>query len=191
MAVVARMARTAIGRSLAALALLVLSLGAAPAADNDETARELRALFEPGPVDIGSEPANRRLATLDRFYRIREFKPIWTRDTGPKVKAAALLAELKRSVANGLSPEFYDVAEIEALMASEGPADMARLELLLSAGLIEFGEDLRNGRIGPEEAGSESAVAPIAVDPEALIEGAEKADNLSTFTTGLLDADFR
>ncbi len=170
---------------------MLLLAGPALAADNDETARELQALFEPGPVDIGSEPANSHLATLEGFYRIREFKPIWTRDTGPKVKAAGLLAELKRSVANGLSPEFYDVPEIEALMVSRRPEDMARLELLLSAGLIEFGEDLRNGRIGPEEVGSENAVAPIAIDPVALIEGAEKADNLATFTTGLLDADFR
>jgi murein L,D-transpeptidase YcbB/YkuD len=178
-------------RWLAVVALLIVAVGPAATADNDAVARELAAIFEPGPVDIGSAPVNARLADLQGFYRIREFKPIWTRDTGPKVKAAALLAELKRSVANGLSPDFYDVTEIEALMPSRRPADMARLELLLSAGLIEFGEDLRNGRIGPEQAGSENAVEPVAVDPVALIEGAEKADDLSAFTTGLLDADFR
>ena len=102
-----------------------------------------------------------------------------------------MLAELKISAVHGLSPEFYHVAEIEALMGSKDPAELARLDMLLSGAIAEFGEDLTNGRIGPDIAGSENAVEPIAMTPAEYIAGAEAAENLRDFAGAVLNEDFR
>ena len=121
-----------IGRSLAGrfLVILALSLGIVPhahaAEDNAIVAESLRAMFQSGKADTGSAAANAALPSVREIYEIRDFKPIWVRDNGPKTKAKALLAELKISGVHGLSPVFYNVAEIEALMGSTEPGDLAR-----------------------------------------------------------------
>jgi murein L,D-transpeptidase YcbB/YkuD len=176
------------------LGAVLLIASAAPsraAEDNAIVAEALRALFHSGKADTGSLAANAALPSVREIYEIRDFKPIWTRDNGPKAKAKALLAELKISAVHGLSPEFYHVAEIEALMGSKNPAELARLDMLLSGAIAEFGEDLTNGRIGPAIAGSENAVEPVAVSPSDMIAGAEAAEHLRDFAGALLTADFR
>jgi murein L,D-transpeptidase YcbB/YkuD len=131
------------------------------------------------------------LPSVREIYEIRDFKPIWVRDAGPKTKAKALLGELKISGVHGLSPAFYHVTEIETLMAAKAPDDLARLDMLLSGAVVEFGSDLANGRIGPDLAPSENAVEPLPMTPAEYIAGAEAAENLRDFAGALLNEDFR
>lgn len=186
-----------IGRSISRRFLLatILSLGfhthAFAAEDNAVVAEALRALFQSGKADTGSAAANAVLPSVREIYEIRDYKPIWVRDVGPKTKARALLGELKISGVHGLSPEFYHVAEIEALMAAKAPDDLARLDMLLSGAVVEFGSDLANGRIGPDLAPTENAVAPLPITPAEYIAGAEAAENLRDFAGALLNEDFR
>jgi L,D-transpeptidase YcbB len=176
------------------LALAVLAATAFPsrgAEDNAIVAEALRALFQSGKADTGFEAANAVLPSVREIYEVRDFKPIWVRDAGPKTKAKALLDELKISGVHGLSPSFYHVAEIEPLMASTDPADLARLDMLLSGAVVEFGHDLANGRVGPDVAPSENAVEPIPMTPAEYIAGAEAAENLRDFAGAVLNEDFR
>jgi murein L,D-transpeptidase YcbB/YkuD len=145
------------------LLLLLALIGALPrisiaAEDNAVVAEALRSLFQSGKADTGSAAANAAFPSVREIYEIRDFKPIWVRDNGPKTKAKALLAELKISGVHGLSPAFYHVAEIDGLMGSTDPAELARLDMLLSGAVAEFGHDLANGHIGPDVAPSENAV---------------------------------
>ncbi|MEP9390258.1 peptidoglycan-binding protein [Mesorhizobium sp. KR9-304] len=179
------------GLVVAAALSLLLPLPLHAAEDNAVVAESLRAMFQSGTADTGSEAANAALPSVREIYEIRDFKPIWVRDNGPKTKARALLAELKISGVHGLSPEFYHVAEIEALMQSSEPDDLARLDMLLSGAAVEFGGDLANGRIGPDLAPSENAVAPLATTPAEYVAGAEAAENLRDFAGALLNEDFR
>ena len=178
-------------RFLIVLAFLLAAIPLRAAEDNAIVAEALRALFQSGKADTGSQAANAALPSVRAIYEIRDFKPIWVRDSGPKTKAKALLAELKISAVHGLSPEFYHVAEIDALMGSKDPAELARLDMLLSGAIAEFGEDLTNGRIGPDIAGSENAVEPIPMSPAEYIAGAEAAENLRDFAGAVLNEDFR
>ena len=139
------------------------------AEDNAVVAEALRALFQSGKADTGSEAANAALPSVREIYEIRDFKPIWVRDNGPKTKAKALLDELKISRRPRPFAEFYHVAEIEALMGSTNPDDLARLDMLLSGAIAEFGHDLANGRIGPDMAPSENAVEPVPMTPAEYI----------------------
>ena len=186
-----------IWRSLAGgfLGILLLSLGLVvhshAAEDNAIVAESLRAMFQSGKADTGSAAANAALPSVREIYEIRDFKPIWVRDNGPKTKAKALLAELKISGVHGLSPVFYNVAEIEALMGSTEPGDLARLDMLLSGAAVDFGGDLANGRIGPDLAPQENAVEPTATTPAEYIAGAEAAENLRDFAGAMLNEDFR
>lgn len=181
-----------LGKSLAfVLVLLLVCSTPLSAADNEAVAQSLRTLFQSGHADTGSPAANAQIESIRGVYEIRAFKPIWTRDNGPKAKAKDLLAELRISAVNGLSPEFYHVSEIEALMGSKDPVELARLDMLLSGAIVEFGHDLTNGRIGPDIAGSENAVEPVAISPSEMVAGAEATENLSDFAGALLTADFR
>ena len=182
--------RTFACRLLVVFSLLLASIPLR-AADNEAVAAALQALFQSGKVDTGSAAANAEMDKVRGVYDIRAYKPIWTRDNGPKFKAKALLAELKISAVNGLSPTFYHVDEIEALMGSTEPADLARLDMLLSGAIAEYGHDLANGRIGPDIAPGENAVEPVAIDPSQIIAGAEEADDLQDFAGTLLTADYR
>jgi murein L,D-transpeptidase YcbB/YkuD len=184
-------------RSLASrfLLVLILPLGFSPclhaAEDNAVVAEALRTLFQSGKADTGSAAANAVLPTVRAIYEIRDFKPIWVRDNGPKTKARALLGELKVSGVHGLSPAFYNVAEIETLMTATAPGDLARLDMLLSGAVVDFGSDLANGRIGPAVAPEENAVEPLPMTPADYIAGAEAAENLRDFAGALLNEDYR
>lgn len=159
--------------------------------DNAIVAEELRSLFGSSAADTGSVEANAGIAAIRDIYAVRDFKPIWTRDAGPKTKARALLGELRISGVNGLSPAFYHVAEIDALMASAKPADLARLDMLLSGAAAEFGSDLANGRIGPAMAPADNAVEPLSLTPADYVVRAEAAENFRDYAGLLLSEDYR
>ncbi len=76
-------------------------------------------------------------------------------------------------------------------MASRDPGDLARLEMLLSGALVEFGGDLMNGRIGPQTTGSMNAVEPFDLKADTYIKKAEATGNLHRFMGGLLQSDKR
>jgi len=175
----------------ATVLLFFVSSHAHAAEDNAIVAESLREMFQSGKVDTGSAAANADLGAIHDIYVVRDFKPIWVRDNGPKTKAKALLGELKISGVHGLSPAFYNVTEIETLMASDAPDDLARLDVLLSGAAAEFGHDLANGRIGPDVAPSENAVEPVPMTPAEFVAGAEAAENLRDFAGGLLKDDYR
>jgi len=185
------MIRSVASRFLVVMGVALFSTHAHAAEDNAVVAESLREIFQSGKVDTGSAAANADLEGIRDIYVVRDFKPIWVRDNGPKTKAKALLGELRISGVHGLSPAFYHVPEIETLMGSNAPGDLARLDILLSGAAAEFGHDLANGRIGPDVAPSENAVEPLAMTPADYVAAAEAAENLRDFAGGLLKDDYR
>ena len=111
--------RLSVALPVALLASLWIVLAGHAAEDNAVVAESLRTIFQSGKADMGSAKANADLDAIRDIYVVRDFKPIWVRDQGPKTKARALLSELKISGVNGLSPAFYHVADIEALKPYE------------------------------------------------------------------------
>ena len=150
-----------------------------------------RNLLQSGNLVTQSRTLDAQWGRVKTFYASRNNKPIWVRDSGPKGKAKALVGELRSSSVHGLSPEFYHYSEINRLMGSKKPDDLARLELLLSGALVEFGGDLMNGRIGPSVDGSMNAVEPFDLKADVYIKEAEATGNLRRFMGGLLQSDKR
>jgi len=168
-----------------------LFLSNAHAAENEAVGSVLSRLFEGTKFDTGSNYVNAQFDRVKSFYAKRNYKPLWTRDNGPKGKAKALVGELRTSAVHGLSPEFYNLDKINSLMGSTDPEQLARLELLLSGALVEFGDDLANGRIGPDYPGSMNTISPTPIMADEYIQEAEAAGDLRKFMGGLLQSDKR
>ena len=183
--------RQILSGALLALALVILPPAPAEATDNEIVASELLKLFDAGKADTGSSDVNSRMAVVRETYASRNYKPIWVRDNGPKSKAKALLKELSISSVHGLSPQFYNADEIAGLMESTRPEELARLDMLLSGAVVEFGQDLRNGRVGPAHREARNAVVPVEFDPGSYLEGAADAGNFRNYASGFLNADER
>ena len=148
-------------------------------------------IFASGKADTGFEYIDANYDVIRSFYESRYYKPIWTRDSGPKGKGKALFEELNRSFVHGLSPSFYDVDKIAPLMSSVDTKDLARLDLFLSSSFIEFADDLMNGYVNPELQPDHNQVPPLEVRPAELVEGAAAAGNLRKFASQLLRTDDR
>ncbi len=172
------------------LAWLTMAIPAA-AADNEKVGAVIESIFQDGELFADKPQLDLRLADLRDFYASRSFKPVWVRDNGPKAKGRALHAELKRSWVQGLSPVFYNTDEIGALLESKEPAELARLDLLMSLAFIDFGADIANGRIGPEIPGSENAMPRVDLEPAKYIEGAAEEGNFLAYASKYLTADDR
>lgn len=161
------------------------------AANNEVVGKALDQIVNSEAADTGSSVANKGWENLKKFYQSRSNKPVWSRDKGPKGKAKALVGELRTSVAHGLSPRFYHYDEINKLMKSKSPQDLARLDLLLTGALVDFGHDLINGRITREVLPKLNAVEPIKIAPSDFVEGAAVAGNLRRYITGIVGNDRR
>ena len=178
-------------KALATLALLGAMQQPLLAATNDAVAARLEALFVADRVETGSKDVNSRIEEMRGYYASRSYKPVWVRDDGPKAKARALLQELEISAVHGLDPKFFNVAEIARLLGSSDAGDLARADMLLSGAVVEFGRQLRNGRVGPETRGAFNGVRPVELDPERYVEGAADAGNFRQYASGFLNADER
>ncbi len=173
------------------LCLLLLSYPSAALANNVEVGKVIAKLFSDSEAKTGVAEVDANYDRVRAFYESRTFKPVWTRDNGPKGKGKALLAELKRSGVHGLSPEFYNVSRIEGLMDATQPEKLAELDMLLSGAMIAFADDLSNGHIGPEKKDSANAVPRVFVPPDQVISEAADAGNFRSFAKDFLNVDDR
>ena len=180
-------------RGIAGVFFAIALLVAAPAwaADNEKVAVFVERDIVSGDFDTGSDIAKLRRQGLKDFYASRRYKPVWSRDSGPKGKAKALFGELRTSVVHGLSPEFYEIGKIAALMKSREPEDLARLDMLMTGALVDFVHDLINGRMAGDRDSKWNAVPPRLFSPAELVDGAAKAGNLRKYVLSVIGEDRR
>lgn len=178
-------------RVFIAVFLILAAQTLARAAGNENVGKALKELMSGPPVEMGSQFANAHYESIKTFYGSRSFKPVWSRDSGPKGKAKALLAELRTSKAHGLSPQFYGYATLLELMKSKVPEDLARMDLLITGALVEFSHDLLNGRLTNDTKNRVNRVQPVQLQPAQLVEQAAAAGNLSVMLGGIVGDDRR
>ncbi|HEU5040222.1 MAG TPA: L,D-transpeptidase family protein [Gemmatimonadales bacterium] len=90
---------------------------------------------------------------MQQVYRDREYRPIWIRGARPRGQARDLIREICRAGEEGLSPADYDLSGLEKALEAldhEGrAADLAAIDLRLTALLLGLGTDLLSGRLDP------------------------------------------
>ncbi len=103
---------------------------------------------------------------LPDFYRARDFRPAWIDNGLVLADAAAFLGALRLVAADGLNPENYHLAALEALLTeikaikakrgrSVRPEALADLEMLLTDAFLLCGSHLVHGQVNPETIQSE------------------------------------
>lgn len=171
----------ALGMPVAILLLaLVLVMPQARAAGNEDVASVIEQFITSGHLNLSNQVDNDRLFQIFTFYQDRDFKPIWTRDSGPKTKARLLLEALKAAGDHGLDPARYAISDLETRIDSKNPEELAELDLLMSDVFADFGRDLSQGQVVPSGL-DDTHVQPNGPGPLNLIDGAEAAEDIGPY----------
>ena len=156
------------------------------AGKNESVGENIRQYVTSGHLNLGNEIEEQRLFQIFTFYEDRDFKPVWTRDSGVKGKGKALLKALQSARDHGLDPEFYDTAAIAERIDSTNPEVLGELDILMSLAFSSFATDLSKGRLEPTKVAKGIYVKPFSTGTLTLIDGAEQADNLGPYLDRLV-----
>ncbi|HET8623478.1 MAG TPA: L,D-transpeptidase family protein [Gemmatimonadales bacterium] len=92
----------------------------------------------------------RYLDDVARLYASHNGVPVWFREGRLSSAGQAAIGSLLGAASHGLAPEDYDAAPLDSLAQGSGPslppAEVGRLDLMLSVDLIRYLDDLRRGR---------------------------------------------
>lgn len=126
---------------------------------------------------------------LPFFYRGRGLRPAWITDDLDLSDAASLLLAIRRVEEDGLDPENYHLAALQALMSevtrekqkggSAVPAEtLADLEMLLTDSFLLCGSHLVHGQVNPETIQSEWFIKGRVEDLVAVLEKGLKTQDV-------------
>ncbi len=119
---------------------------------------------------------------LARFYSAASPMLLWVNEGGPGPRARQLRAALERADDEGLPPARYGLAGIEAYWHASAPAELACLDLMLTAAFERYARDLAVGRVAPREADRTWHLPTAAFDPvttlQAILPGADIGEQL-------------
>ncbi len=124
---------------------------------------------------------------LTAVYHGLGIHPLWVNENGPTGQAEHIFAALKSADDDGLNPSDYGVHRIASAWRSRTAAQLARLDIDLTLGLLAFIYDMREGRLAPrlqnlklfDQAGC------VIFDPIASISEARNATDMATYLAGL------
>ena len=137
-----------------------------------------------GIAAAGTDDELETLTVLERFYSARGYRPLWVLETSAGPRAETLSQVLIAADLDGLDPLDYRADQVAALLGATAPEDLARLEALLSLGLVRYAADLGQGRITPHIADPELFVFREEVKKADVLEAAAVAADLHSFIDG-------
>jgi murein L,D-transpeptidase YcbB/YkuD len=169
--------------AFAVFCLAVLGGPAIAKADGIETA--LGTLLAAGePRDLGVADADLRRA-LAAFYAARGDEPAWRASENWSPHAAAAVRTLAAAGEQGLDPARFLAPELKRLDSLRTPAEVARGDLLLSAGMLAYVRDVRAGQVPPSERGVGVHVPPVKIDPAAVLRAGLAARDFAAWLASL------
>ncbi len=133
---------------------------------------------------------------LARFYQQRAFQPAWMDGEGRFVQAKDLVDSIHECSLEGLNPDVYHLATIEALLAAdEGarvagrpvePEVLSDLDLLLTDAFLIYGSHLLSGRVDPETIHTRWLVRSRETDLAGLLQAALEKKEVHKALAGLV-----
>jgi murein L,D-transpeptidase YcbB/YkuD len=139
-------------------------LGLMPAAWADDIADALKARLTAIDALPVSSAGTEERAVVTKFYKERDYQPIWIDGSGVTDRARQVTTVLAASASEGLEPRNYGIARIAELQSATSAADRAELEALLSLAAVSYAADLASGRVEPAKIDPETYVFPRDVD---------------------------
>jgi len=129
------------------LSLLLPAIAQAENSWQSESSRYLAQLLKSNPD---------RLQELDEpvllaFYQNREYKLLWSNEKGLLDRAFDVLHVIIHAKDEGLKPSDYYLEDLKKTWDSTGPGDAVKLDLLLSASLYRYSNDVHSGRFNASD----------------------------------------
>jgi len=135
---------------LKALLLLCLLCSAGVQADSSwqkESSRYLEQLLKNNPDQL----QELKESDVLEFYRKRKYKPLWSNEKGRLDRAYDLLHVIIKAKDEGLEPADYYLEEFNKYWDSTGLGESVQLDLLLSAALYRYSNDVYSGRLSASD----------------------------------------
>lgn len=128
--------------------------------------------------------------SLRAFYKDRKFRPLWITRDGASTPALTLFTTLESAEADGLAPEDLHLQALNRLFAEpEARSRAARLDILLTDGLIVYANELVNGRIDPVSIDAECLRTPEPLDVQLILNRIAGGENMADLLASLAPAD--
>jgi len=128
-------------------------------------------------------------AVLPRFYKHRAFQPAWMTEHGPQPQATILINAIHEANREGLRPQDYHLAAIEALLEQTRhsvvtgrplePDRIVDLDLLLTDAFLLYGSHLLTGHVDPETIQAEWFIKSREADLVELLESALQENRIA------------
>jgi murein L,D-transpeptidase YcbB/YkuD len=115
-------------------------------------------------------------AGVDRFYKARDYKPLWLSDGELAARAKAAAGYLGQVETVGLDPRDYAVPDFAAAMT---PGELAAAELKFTNSLLTYARNAQIGRIHFSRVGSDIAFKLEAPDPAEVLDKLASADDVA------------
>jgi L,D-transpeptidase YcbB len=131
---------------------------------------------------------NNRDLCLAVIYQKTGSGPLWVNETGPGSRATIILDFLKKSEAEGLNPQKYNLGEIGDLWTTMTPVALARLDTLLTYNLVRYIHDISYGQIQTPAATIVTDVGETSFDVVAALQNARNAPDLAAYLVSLVPA---
>ena len=137
-------------------AVATFSVAQAFAVSKQDYQNELNEILKIGPATELKINVHGKVSTdLDRslsdLYHSNQLQPFWIENGKPSKRAEDIISVLEGAGSHGLVPTDYYVDWINEYKDSKDVADLVRLDVLLSMGMMHYVADQREGRIKPRE----------------------------------------
>lgn len=167
------------------LLLSVSSHGTTP----DATYNNLLSVYlEMGPAaHLHIKAHGRSAADIDdiliQIYSNNDFQFFWIKDGKISRAGEDIRAVLQDAGSQGLNPEDYLFSKINKFWESTDKTDQAKLDILLTMGMMLYVADQREGRIQPRQLDPDlfATASDVEVDWQALLQTAFKTVDMRTF----------
>ncbi len=115
---------------------------------------------------------------LVEIYSRNNMQPFWIEDGKPSARALAIRSVLEGAVSHGLNPNNYFVSNIKQFWNSTDDSGLARLDIILSLGMLLYVADQQEGRMGPHLANPQlfASARNVTLNRETLMQGFREPD---------------
>ncbi len=128
----------------------------------DSVSSTLELLLDPADESLSESALNWQ--HLRKFYRQRNYLPVWVNGKGPLLRARLFRDTLRNAEIDGIDPQAYYLSAIEQKWRSTSINNQTMLELLLTDAFIRYSVHVRTGRLKPKEIDPDWHIKPPAVN---------------------------
>jgi murein L,D-transpeptidase YcbB/YkuD len=151
-------------KSLVVMCLLFTASVQADTSWESESSRYLEQLLANNPERL----QELKQSVITDFYRTRAYKPLWSNEAGRLGRAYDLLQVIIHANDEGLEPSDYNLEAIRKYWNSTELGESVPLDLMLTAALYRYANDVYAGRFDPRKVDTDWNIQNESLDTRSL-----------------------